>query len=157
MDTIEIFANCAAHYDQFVALNEAWIERYFALEEADVALARNPGTITDAGGTIFTAVLEGRVVGACALFCHGDDAYELARMAVDPPYQGWGIGRKLAATAIDRAQECGASKIMLLTNTVLSPAVTLYESIGFKIVREGPHPEYARCNLVMELAIESVA
>ncbi len=148
-----IHRNRNEHFAAFIALNEAWIERYFALEEADRTLAARPGRIVDEGGAIWTAVLRDDVVGACALFKQDERTFELARMAVAPGHQGKGIGRDLATTAINWAAEAGASRITLLTNTVLVPAVALYQSLGFEFTREGPHPDYARCNLEMSLEI----
>jgi ribosomal protein S18 acetylase RimI-like enzyme len=48
----------------------------------------------------------------------------------------------------------GATDVRLYTNTVLSPAVALYRKFGFRTVSEGPHPLYARCNIVMEKSLE---
>ncbi|MBY0400395.1 GNAT family N-acetyltransferase [Myxococcota bacterium] len=149
----EIHLNRPDHQGAFIALNEAWIERFFAIEEVDRRLARNPGRILDEGGAIWTATEGARVVGACALFRQDEWSFELARMAVDPAHQGRGIGRTLAEAAIRWAGANGAIRITLLTNTVLAPAVALYESLGFEVTRRGPHPDYARCNLVMALEL----
>ena len=78
-----IFVNHSNHFRDFISLNEAWIQRYFSIEDADRRLAQNPAIVVDEGGAILTAVEEGRVVGACALFHHGERSFELARMAVD--------------------------------------------------------------------------
>ena len=149
-----IFANCSDHFRDFIALNEAWIQQYFSIEEADRRLAENPAIVVDEGGVIFTAVESRRVVGACALFQHGEHSFELARMAVDPDYQRMGIGRQLAEEAIGKAKELGAIRLTLLTNTILAPAVELYRSLGFLVVGRGQHPEYSRRNLVMEMTID---
>ena len=150
-----IFANPSDHFGEFISLNEAWIQRYFAIEEADRELSKNPGRIVDEGGVILTAVEGGRVVGACALFRDGDHSFELARMAVDPAHRGKGIGRDLASAAIVYAAESGAIRLTLLTNTILTPAVELYRSLGFLVIGRGQHPVYARCNLVMEQMLDS--
>jgi putative acetyltransferase len=86
---------------------------------------------------------------------HGDDAFELAKMAVDPPARGQGHGDRLIAAAIDFARERGAARVELLTNSLLVPALRLYEKHGFRRVpvsaREG---NYARVDtkMVLELA-----
>ena len=149
-----IFVNHSNHFRDFISLNEAWIQRYYSIEDADRRLAQNPAIVVDEGGAILTAVEEGRVVGACALFHHGERSFELARMAVDPACQGKGIGRQLAEEAIERAKDLGAIRLKLLTNPLLAPAVELYCSLEFLVVRRGQHPEYSRCNLVMELMID---
>ena len=152
---MEIFTNCSAHYERFIALNERWIREHFAIENTDMELARKPNTIFDAGGAILTAVVDKNIVGACALFRHDGVEYELARMVVEPSYQGQGIGRKIAEAAISTARGYGAKKMILLANTVLAPAVSLYTSLGFRVVREAQHPKYTRCNIVMAMGFES--
>lgn len=151
----EIFVNNSDHFRDFISLNEAWIQQYFAIEEADRKLSKNPGSIVDEGGVILSAVEGGCVVGACALFRDGERSFELARMAVDPAHRGKGIGRDLAAAAITYATESGAIRLTLLTNTILAPAVELYRSLGFLVIGRGQHPVYGRCNLVMELTLDS--
>ena len=141
----------AAHCEAFVRLNEQWISEHFKLEAADRKLAADPFAIVDAGGHILSLVENGRVVGVCALIRDDDGGFQLARMAVDRNERGKGYGEMLMTAALARARADGATSMYLLTNTVLAPAVALYRKHGFRIVAEGPHPVYARCNLVMEL------
>lgn len=138
------------HLVDLIRLNELWINEHFALEEADRVLAADPQSIGRGGGHTICAIEDDRVVRAVALFRRDDEHFELARMAVDPACRRRGIGRALALAAIEKATERGAKKISLLSNTVLKPAIALYRSLGFRVVREGQHPEYARCNIVME-------
>jgi N-acetylglutamate synthase-like GNAT family acetyltransferase len=114
-------------------------------------LAANPFRIVSDGGHIISLVENGRVVGVCALFKVSEDRYELARLAVEPSERGKGYGEALITAALSRARDKGASSIFLDSNTVLAPAIALYRKHGFKTVSEGPHAEYARCNIVMEL------
>lgn len=147
---MEIHENCSAHLPRFVELNERWIREHFAIEAADETLAADPGSIVRRGGRVFTATIGDEVIGACALFHEAPGSYELARMAVDPRFQGRGIARALAERALGRARELGADRVFLLSNTKLGPAMGLYRSLGFGVVQEGPHPVYSRCNVVME-------
>jgi ribosomal protein S18 acetylase RimI-like enzyme len=135
----------------FIRLNEAWISEHFEIEAMDRHLSEDPGRVLREGGHIFSATIDGIVVGAAALFRDGPDQFELARMAVDPAYRGQGIGRTLAVAALQKARDDGATRVSLCSNTKLAPAIALYRSLGFTVVREGAHPEYARCNVVMAL------
>lgn len=142
--------------DAFERLNRQWIEQYFAIEERDRALFRDPeGSILSPGGEIFFVLSDGNVVGTCAMVPHGDDALDLVKMAVDPAARGQGHGDRLIAAAIDFARERGAARVELLTNSMLVPALRLYEKHGFRRVpvsaREG---SYARVDtkMVLELA-----
>ncbi len=60
----------------------------------------------------------------------------LQRLAVDPQWQGGGIGRSLVRTAARWAMRCGASTIMLNTQSDNRGAIGLYESEGFHVLDE---------------------
>jgi ribosomal protein S18 acetylase RimI-like enzyme len=140
-------SHCAA----FIRLNEQWISEHFTLEEADRRLASDPFTIVREGGHILSLVEGGEVVGVCALLGGDGHRFQLARMAVDPGKRGRGHGDTLMTAALRQARADGAASVYLLSNTVLAPAIALYRKYGFLTVSEGPHPQYARCNIVMEL------
>src|SRR5271170_2132798 len=93
----------------FRELNEAWIAKYFDIEEADRAVLRDPGGyILDRGGHIFLAFLNGQAVGTCALILKRPGAFEVAKMAVAEEYRGMGIGRQLLEHTVASAKELGA-------------------------------------------------
>jgi hypothetical protein len=80
------------HREKFRELNEAWISRYFKLEEPDRRALNDPeGYILSKGGFIYMASYVGAVVGACALIKIDEQVVELAKMAVDDSVQGKGI------------------------------------------------------------------
>ena len=143
-----------AHSAAFHDLNEAWITKYFRMEEADHASLDNPKSyILDRGGCILMALHRDVAVGTCALIKMADGAgYELAKMAVSPDMQGKGIGLLLGNAAIERARVLGASRLYLESNTLLAPAIKLYEKLGFKKVVGVPSP-YERANIQMELLL----
>lgn len=141
------------HCQDFVRLNEQWITELFSLEESDRQLAADPLRIVRDGGHILSLVEGGQVVGVCALFRDAPQRYQLARMAVEPSQRGKGYGDVLIRAAIQTARESGAETLYLLSNTALQAAISLYRKHGFHTVTEGPHPVYARCNIVMELRL----
>ena len=57
-------------------------------------------------------------------------------VSVDPDFGGQGIGRKLTTMCIDKAKENGEKTIALHTSEIMDKARHLYESLGFKILRE---------------------
>lgn len=138
-------------FPDFIRLNELWINKHFKIEEADRQLRADPGKVLREGGHIFSAIVDDIVIGVAALFRDGHNEFELARMAVDPAYRRQGIGRTLALTALQHARDEGANRVSLGSNTKLAPAIAFYRSLGFKVIREGAHPEYDRCNIVMAL------
>ena len=77
-------------------------------------------------------------------------------MAVTARCQGQGIGRKVLLATIETARSAGARRLWLETNRVLSPAIHLYESVGFEHVpaeRRAASP-YARSDVQMEMLLE---
>jgi GNAT superfamily N-acetyltransferase len=144
----------------FRSLNQQWIERYFQMEPPDVEVLSDPqSAILDDGGRILFAVLEGRTVGCCALIRMDEGEFEVAKMAVAPECQGAGIGRALLTAGIDLARSLGAHRLFLETNHVLTPAIRLYESLGFQhMPPERIHPSpYARSDVKMELILSQSA
>lgn len=140
----------------FRALNEIWIEKYFALEEEDRLKLGDPeGQIIAKGGQVIMAIEDGRPIGCCALLAEGHNVFELGKMAVDEQLRGRGIGRKLLEFAIAEARQMGAKTIILGSNTKLANAVHLYESVGFQHVppEELPPSPYSRANVHMRLSL----
>ncbi len=139
----------------FKRLNEEWITRYFKIEDADRRALENPKEyILDKGGEILIALEEKTVLGVCALLKMTDEKYdyELAKMAVSPKARGKGIGFLLGKAIIHKATRLGATNIYLESNTILRPAISLYEKLGFKKIA-GHDTPYERCNIQMELKL----
>jgi putative acetyltransferase len=140
----------------FRRLNEEWITRFFRIEPKEKLILADPQrTILDPGGRIFFATAGERCVGCCALIRTRDKEFEVAKMAVEPPYQGSGIGRKLLHAAIEEGRNAGARRLYLETNHMLTPAIRLYESAGFRHLDANciiPSP-YERADVYMELIL----
>lgn len=138
----------------FRALNEEWITRYFRIEAKEKLILADPkGTILDPGGKIFFAIADNRCAGCCALRRITNTEYEVAKMAVTPAFQGMGVGRRLLLAVLEAARNIGARRLYLETNHILTPAIRLYESVGFKHIpplRITPS-EYTRADVYMEL------
>ena len=69
--------------EAFRALNEAWIAKYFGIEEMDRLTLGDPeGKILAKGGHIFMAVDGETSVGCCALILSEPGVFEVAKMTV---------------------------------------------------------------------------
>lgn len=150
---IEIVDYRPSHAIFFRELNFEWIRKYFEIEESDRKILEDPrSTILQDGGVILIALKDENPVGTCALIKMSEDTFELAKMAVTEEVQGQKIGWKIGLFAIEKARALGAKKIVLETNSVLAPAISLYRKLGFvdAIYKESP---YNRCNVQMELSI----
>jgi GNAT superfamily N-acetyltransferase len=146
----------ADHRTAFRELNLAWIEANFVVEPRDRHELDDPEGILAAGGEIFMAEAESpggvQLLGTCALLAEGDGAFELAKMAVRDDARGRGVGRALGDAAIAAARSRGASRVELLSNTRLEPAIALYRALGFVEVPL-PRTDYTRANIKMVLAL----
>ena len=150
---VEVVPYEVKHHDAFRRLNEAWISRYFRIEEPDTRVLEAPKEqILDKGGHILVAVRDGEPIGVCALLRVDDVTFELAKMAVAEHARGLGAGFLLGEAAKVTAREAGASRLILESNTILTPAISLYRKLGFTEFTGVPS-EYNRCNIHMELAL----
>ena len=96
--------------------------------------------IIDNGGYIFFSKAGDEIAGTFALMKVNDDVYELGKMAVDEKHQGKKIGNAMLEFCIKKAKELGAAKVQLYSNTMLGPAIHLYEKVGFE--KEGVLRKY---------------
>ena len=136
----------------FADLNRAWLVGHGLLEPADEQQLKDPETHVFArGGEIFMARLGAATVGCCAAIPHGDGVIEVAKLAVDPPAQGHGIGRKLVHAALRFGQARQCTTAMLTSSTKLSAALRLYESLGFIYCPVPADVPYLTVDVYMEL------
>lgn len=141
-DAVEIVPFEPRYRDDFKRLNVEWLERYFHVEPIDRDVLSNPETmILTPGGQILLARYQGEIVGTCALIRAGRTRIELSKMAVTARCQGLGIGRRLLVAAIEVFQGMQTGTLFLESSSRLTPALTLYESCGF---RHAPRPRMAR-------------
>jgi putative acetyltransferase len=144
--------------EHFARLNLQWIQQYFRVEDADrVAFADPHGAFVASGGEVFFALHGGQVLGTCAVRKESEDTYELCKMAVAPEARGLGLGDALMHAVIGFAQQKGARRVYLVSNTQLGPAIGLYRKHGFETVREGPEvgqqAGYERADIEMVLTL----
>ena len=115
-DLTELLAIDAAAFPPFWRFNAG------GLEEAINATARST-TLTILGG-------EGTPI-AYAVVGFGSAISYLQRVAVDPEWQGHGMGRSLLRVASRKARSAGAKVLLLNTQTDNDSALSLYEDEGF--------------------------
>lgn len=116
----------------FKRLNVEWLDKYELTEPADISMLDNYKTeILDTGGCIFLAKAGDAIVGSAALILDKPGEFELAKMAVTSAFQGRGISKLLIEKCIAKAKELQAVKIILVSNSKLATALSLYEKYGF--------------------------
>jgi putative acetyltransferase len=148
---MEIVEFTPDHAEAFRTLNEAWISKYFAIEDKDREVLGDPqGKIIGPGGRIFMAFKDDQPVGCVAMIRMADGGYEVAKMTVLETLRGSGLGRLLMQRCIDAGAEQKAPRLYLETNSTLAPALGLYRAMGFVDVPNPTPGRYARGDTWME-------
>lgn len=105
-------------------------------------------------GPQWVAELSGEVVGTVSL-THQPEGLYLRSLGVVPAAQGCGIGHRLLDATCDHAIGVGAKRIFLYTTYFVPEAIRLYETCGFKWVRDTAAEDwYGTPGLEMERSFE---
>jgi DNA-binding MarR family transcriptional regulator/GNAT superfamily N-acetyltransferase len=143
--------------EHFHRINAEWLERYFAVEEVDRRMLTQPEKyVLEPGGAIVFALVDGEVIGTCALLKEAPGVFELSKMAVETGWRGIGAGRLLLDAAIAEFHKRRGKTLFLESNSKLAPALALYESAGF-VHEPAPRPgsHYQRADVYMIYAPKS--
>lgn len=153
MNSIKIVDYKPVHQPLFEKFNRYWIEKYFVMEPVDEFVLTNPEeALLKPGGAILMAEFEGEIAGTVALRKIDSTTYEFTKMAVDNKFQRKGIAEALSHASFKKAKALGAGKVILYSNSVLRPAISLYEKLGFEHVPVG-NVEYKRSDVKMEILV----
>jgi putative acetyltransferase len=138
----------------FEQLNRDWIESYFVLEDADREVFADPvAAVLATGGQIFFVTEGDAVLGTCAVLRHSQAECEIAKMAVAAEARGRGLGNLLMKAAVEFAVAIGSRRVVILSNTLLAPALQLYRKHGFIQVPLAADGRYQRANIRLELEL----
>lgn len=120
----------------------------FVLSDPDEALLKP-------GGAILMAICDGEMAGTVALRKVDDTTFEFTKMAVDEKFQRRGIAEALSHASFKKAGELGGQTVILYSNSILTPAIRLYEKLGFEQVPVGTG-EYKRSDVKMKIDVSDL-
>lgn len=152
---MEIVAYQEQYKQDFIALNTAWLERFFVMEEEDRVILDHVEEVLEAGAMIFFAVEDNAVLATCmAMPMEEAGAWEICKLAATGQYTGKGAGTAVFKACMDYAIAHGAKKLVLISNRILKPALHIYEKAGFQEVplNQGIH-NYERADIQMEYLV----
>ena len=99
-------------------------------------LAGLPGDYAEPRGALLLAEVEGAIAGCCAMrpldAADYPNASEMKRLYVRKAFRGFGLGRELAETMLDRARQAGYACVLLDTLDDMESARALYTDLGFE-------------------------
>lgn len=102
----------------------------------DRELADLPGAYAGTDEVFLLAMVDDAVAGCCALRLLVDageaNACEMKRLYVRPAFRGFGLGRMLVETLMQRAREAGFGAMFVDTLSDMEAARGLYASLGFE-------------------------
>lgn len=143
------------HQPYFEALNRAWIEEHFWLEEIDRFVLQQPEeAILKNGGAILMATWNDAIAGTVALKKGKDGVFEFTKMAVDPAFQRRGLAEALSEAAFQRLRSMGETSVILYSQTTLKAAIALYRKLGFVEVPLEPGV-YQRSDIKMKRELDN--
>jgi ribosomal protein S18 acetylase RimI-like enzyme len=93
---------------------------------------------------IFIVECDGEHGGSLGLTDEGNDEAALRWFVLDRRLRGRGLGRRLVAEMVARAEEAGYARIRLETFSELEAAAHLYRDHGFRLVSEDTAPRWGR-------------
>jgi DNA-binding MarR family transcriptional regulator/GNAT superfamily N-acetyltransferase len=102
------------------------------------------------------AEVDGQNVGHVFLVKHPDEAHtaKLRLLFVEPSARGLGLGEVLVRECIAFARTAGYRRIVLWTQSMLLPAIRIYEKSGFRLIREEPHHSFGHNLVGQEWALD---
>ena len=136
MNIIE--ARTEEHFDAVRRLLAAYIaEQGFSPNTSSIFrdLGELPGRYAPPEGRFLLAMSGDEPVGCIGLAKATDEIGELKRLYVSPARRGAGVGRALCAELIAQARAAGYQQLALSARDAWKPAVTLFQSLGFRIAR----------------------
>ena len=93
--------------------------------------------------TAFLALKDGRIVGCVFVLERGDDFY-IGKLAVEPGFQGQGIGKQLMQTVENLVRRRNKAAIELQTRIELTANHATFARLGFRETERTAHKGYDR-------------
>ncbi len=106
------------------------------LARQGLLLPRSIEEVRSAAPPFIIAEADGRIVGCVVLRDYGDGLAELRSLAVQPGWNGQGLGSRLVTQAVETAKRKGFTRLFALTRRP-----NLFRRLGFRIVPKERFPK----------------
>ncbi len=101
-------------------------------QDFEKELLRLPDKYALDDGRLYIAYVDGNVAGCIGLRRFDVTRCELKRLYIRPAFRHLGLGVLLSLKIIDDARQIGYHQILLDTLSSMTPAMNLYQKLGFK-------------------------
>lgn len=120
----------------FIDFNTDWIVTNFGkLEPHDLETFENIDDELRNGAMIFFAVENDIPLACCMSMPMEGDTWEICKLGSNKDMPHKGAGSLVFKAAMEWAQEHGAKRLFILSNSRLKPALHIYEKHGFKEIK----------------------
>jgi len=117
----------------FIDFNKTWIIDYFgSLEDEDYEVFGKLEEKLEHGAMIYFAIENNEALATCMVKpIDNKNTWEICKLASNKHKNHKGCGSAVFEAAMKYAIAHGAKRILLVTNTILKPAIHIYEKYGF--------------------------
>lgn len=120
----------------FIDFNTDWIVTYFGkLEPHDLETFEKIDEELRNGAMIFFAVENDIPLACCMSMPMEGNTWEICKLGSNKDMPHKGAGSLVFKAAMEWAQEHGAKRLFILSNSRLKPALHIYEKHGFKEIK----------------------
>ena len=109
-----------------------WLSVDLSFQRFEEEMLALPDNYSAPEGALFLAKVNGLPAGCVAVRRFDNSTCEMKRLFVRDAYKGHGVGKALAAKAIEAGKELGYQRMLLDTLAHMRPAIELYTALGFQ-------------------------
>ncbi len=136
------FADIEARQALLYAMDYDWDGTYEALvTKILTAYAANKDAKRERS---WIAELNGEIAGSVFVMREDDDTARLRLLYVDKAAQRQGLGRKLVHACTSFARAAGYKRMLLWTQSMLTPARKIYADEGYRLIKSEPHHSFGQ-------------
>ncbi|HFI0506424.1 TPA: GNAT family N-acetyltransferase [Streptococcus suis] len=118
--------------EAFIAMNLAWIEEMFQVEDEDRMVLGSIEERLANGGEIFFAINdEGEIMASCMVAPLPSGEWEIEKFAAKKEFAGQGAGKACLQACMDFIKEKHIQKVIIVSNRKCVSAIHLYRKFGF--------------------------
>ena len=118
--------------EAFIAMNLAWIEEMFQVEDEDRMVLGSIEERLANGGEIFFAINdEGEIMASCMVAPLPSGEWEIEKFAAKKEFAGQGAGKACLQACMDFIKEKQIQKVIIVSNRKCVSAIHLYRKLGF--------------------------